>query len=765
MGFNDKDQGQVPEEKDNKINLDSEINVDNRESNRSEAPDSLGAPRETVSNNVSRDSRISAAPDVKNDAIIKGEESFSAEKIDVKKIEEVEENKSTNNNQIGGDKNNQKLVDNEKKEAERKAKEEKDQLLKNQLAQEQQKIEEKKKQEKKEQEKKEEEKKEEKKKEEANKQLEKAKNDKSAEEKAKNNSSDKKAEKEKAEKERIERERKQKEIVEAKVKESQEIAKKERQINNKAVLLNNNSKTNTKPANEKSAIYSQMVKTAATRMQVMNDNFNRKYGTVHPGDPKAFYESKRLLEERLSKVPKEKRQAAFLKEFRDTATTFMQTNMKQVGQLKRSGKNFNVVESSMEVDAYMQRMFEFYKLGNKDLNGMEYPQFGGVPLSQVKGMQLNAFASASPERQSQKERAQINDYYQKNVLQSRKSEQNKFYNFVNGFNQRQNLKFDPKGIDAYLKNRWEELSSKPLNERRAMFEKELNEFSLKAFERMNKGKDYINYAQQMKDFDNFVTGMQEYSKACGYLDANTPNKYLAGITAGQIKDIQMAAINKRPQTIESKAFQNVYDITGVSRDSVAYQKKYGFTYADISTGARIDNFNKSIVEIVDKVPNKSASKGGVNNKEFVEAAKTLYALDKINSERSRTWKFFHRREHKAYTEAFDRIKSCLESKNYDITDILAQGRAEPNRQNDMVYAAIQQQKQNVENMYFNVSNMSFQRENSQIQANFENDKLKIFVAEADNTKEITNPQNVAPFTQAPIKENILNKQNGLQTTN
>jgi len=494
--------------------------------------------------------------------------------------------------------------------------------------------------------------------------------------------------------------------------------------------------------------------------------------------------------ESLEKLSPELKAPMFEKMFREHAKSEMQSAMSATAAARKSGKaGATFPEVSEKTQEYLKAQFDYFTASNPALADMPYPAFGGLQPSEIKDMQTNALLSLPTKAQQPNERKAIGDQYTANRQKQDNEISKSFSAHVSALNQEQGVSFSAAGIEKYLTSRWKEGAGNDLDAQRNHFQKELQEFQEKAYEKMlSKIDNKTDLEKQMASFDKFCSHLNTMCKAKGWIDKDAPTSFAGDMSPSKLKEMQTKAVDKLPKNTKENGVDIVDEITGEKEkrqqaenarqqkeaiDNIKGNTKKDKEYrknlqekaaldakkSEARLKAKDEKFFSEIQKHIDAVPKDPKN---FDNPEARQALDIAKALENQLANKGRAWRAFHPFQKRKYTKAIENIMTGLEAKGYkkEVTDHMLHNPQKP--ENDPVVSDHKKQQNTIEDM-----SVSHEKRNQE-RLDFEQkiDKLatgqQISVPEANNINEIVKPKERSQFITP--QKNIQLQIDGQQKT-
>ncbi len=288
---------------------------------------------------------------------------------------------------------------------------------------------------------------------------------------------------------------------------------------------------------------------------------------------------------------------------------------------------------------------------------------------------------------------------------------------VKDFNKEHGTKYSATNIDKYLKGKFDKCEGESLADQQKNFEKELTDFTKRAYQSMlNKkelqGKELTSL--QLDDFNKFSKSLQQHCKEKGLLSKDYKTKDFAGMTPKEIKDAQLEHLDKLPKNQQEKT------------NAILGQGRKG----------NIKTMDKLLNEQLDKVPpcNEGAGFDNINTK---NALMSLQAAERLHNSRSRANKFFHPINNRREKKMIENGLKKLEEKGYTKQEINQQ-LAKIDKNSDLITQSYNEQKKEVDKM-FEKNSQKFEKQRERERRAEERKRgEKISVPEADIAKQELN---------------------------
>jgi len=150
------------------------------------------------------------------------------------------------------------------------------------------------------------------------------------------------------------------------------------------------------------------------------NNIQESIGAKNKAHSKDILDKKEKYDNKLKGLPKEKQQEEFLKMFKKESNILFRENIENLGVLKDNkdnDKEVNIVNNTKNYDEYNKQLFDIYRSNNPNLEGMEYPKFGGVDSKDINNYVKNSFDGLEKVEKNPEEQKQIDAFMKENTEQ------------------------------------------------------------------------------------------------------------------------------------------------------------------------------------------------------------------------------------------------------------------------------------------------------------------------------------------------------------
>jgi len=423
--------------------------------------------------------------------------------------------------------------------------------------------------------------------------------------------------------------------------------------------------------------------------------------------------------DKMKNISMEFRNSMFLKEYSNFYKQGLQDAIKANEKLKQEGKEApSLVDTVKAYDTMQKAAWEVMKEKGVVAKDYDYPDHGYMSAKEIRDMQMNSFLSSPESYQKASEKKEINNMYKEANATQRETNGKVFHDFIDKLNAAQGTRFSSKGIETYLTNRWKNAPGKDVDEQRENFQKEYNEFVKKAYENMmTKSGATANKEVANRNFDTFTKQIELMCKNNGWLNKEQQHEFCNGMTSKDMRDIQTNVMNQRPKNLGEWA--NIQ----AKRTVMSGTKDINKFLSDLT---------KNLPEAKDKMDNLQIR----NILAYKKALQTQHDSRKANRSNASINKS------NLESKIIDVLNKKIEEKGYDksVLDFLNKNPLKPEK--DPINQQYEQEKNAIEENQRHNDKLAIEQNeiNAKGKEVLNRQGVQITVPEADNIKEIVNPE-------------------------